>query len=331
MSDAYTRNQPLFARLHAHVRSLPDVPKSFLGKYELMADPPRGRLRLELLEYELALAGCDPRGRVVLDAGCGTGLYSVMFAMLGASRVEAIDFFPRNVDFLATVAREFQLPITPKLRDVSKTELPDGSVGLVYCVEAISHFHDWQKFLDEAVRVLGPGGHIVIGDGNNGANPRVRRGIYEFWQESETGPFTAERYPQGKNLPYLFRRWAIIRREFPPASDEEVFQLALRTSEFGGAELIAECRRLLESGSLPERSYRFGQSQHRPEDGQRNEEPLDPREIAAYLRSRGLRAQARAHFGFGRHPLLPLVNRVAGALGDLPLRFADRYLVFGAK
>ena len=37
--DAYAANQPLFARLHTHVRGLPDVPKSFAGKYELMADP----------------------------------------------------------------------------------------------------------------------------------------------------------------------------------------------------------------------------------------------------------------------------------------------------
>lgn len=331
MVDAYTQNQPLFAKLHAHVRSLPDVPKSFAGKYELMADPARGRLRLELLQYELEVAGCDVRGQVVLDAGCGTGLYSVMFTMLGASKVEAVDFFPRNVDFLSTVAREFQLPIEPRLRDVSRTELPAGSVGLVYCVEAISHFHDWKLFLDEAARVLKPGGHIVIGDGNNGANPLIRRAIHDFWLKSETGPFKVGNNPPSKNLPYLIRRCMIIRRSFPDASDTDVFQLALRTSEFGGEDLITECRRYFQSGILPTGEYRYGQSQCRPEDGQRNEEPLDPREIAEYLGTRGLRARARAHFGYGRHPLLPVINQVAAWFGDLPLRFADRYLVFATK
>ena len=331
MADAYAQNQPLFARLHAHVRSLPDVPGSFAGKYELMADPVRGRRRLELLQYELEVAGCDVRGQVVLDAGCGTGLYSVMFAMLGASKVEAVDFFPRNVDFLSTVASEFQLPIEPRLRDVSRTGLPADSVGLVYCVEAISHFHDWKLFLDEAARVLMPGGHIIIGDGNNGANPAIRRAIHDFWLESETGPFTVASNPPSKNLPYLIRRCMIIRRTFPEATDEEVFQLALRTSEFGGEELINECRRYFETGSLPASEYRYRQSQRRPEDGQRNEEPLDPRVIADYLRSRGLRSRARAHFGHGRHPLLPAINQAAAWLGDLPLRFADRYLVFGTK
>lgn len=331
MSDAYAEHQPLLERLHAHVRSLPDVPPPFVGKYELMADPARGRRRLALLQYELALAGCDPRGKVVLDAGAGTGLYSVMFALLGAARVEAVDFFPRNVDLLAAVAREFRLPIEPRLCDVSRTGLPDGGVGLVYCVEAISHFHDWKAFLDEAARVLAPGGAIVIGDGNNGANPSIRRGIHDFWMESETGPFTVDRYPPGRNLPYLFRRWAMIRHAFPEASDEDVFQLGLRTSASGGEDLVAECRRYFGSGRLPGQPYRRGQSQRRPEDGQRNEEPLDPREIAAALRSRGLRARARAHFGFGRHPLLPAINRVASWFGPLPLRFADRYLVLATK
>lgn len=331
MADAYAENQPLFSRLHEHVRSLPDVPTSFAAKYELMADPQRGRRRFELLQYEMEVAGCDVRGRVVLDAGCGTGLYSVMFAMLGAARVEAVDFFPRNVEFLSRLAREFRLPIEPRLSDVSRTGLPAASVGLVYCVEAISHFHDWKLFLDEAARVMQPGGHLVIGDGNNGANPTIRRAIYDFWMESETGPFTTEAYPPSRNLPYLVRRMLMIRKAFPEASDEDVFQLALRTSEYGGDDLLRECRRYLETGTLPLRGYRYGQSQRRPEDGQRNEEPLDPREIADYLRGRGLEARPRAHFGYGRHPLLPVLNQAATWFGDLPLRFAERYLVLASK
>ena len=229
------------------------------------------------------------------------------------------------------MAKEFSLPIYPRLADIANTGLEPNTVGLIYCTEAISHFHEWKAFLDEAARVLKPGGHMIIADGNNGANPKILQQIERFWEESEVGPFTPERFRPGQNLPYLFRRWMIIRREFPNATDDQVFQLGLCTSELGGNDLVEACRRYFESGEMPGVGYRYGQSQRRPEDGQRNEEPLDPREIAAYLRTRGLRARARAHFGFSRNPLLPAVNQIASWFGTLPLRFADRYLVIATK
>jgi ubiquinone/menaquinone biosynthesis C-methylase UbiE len=331
LADSYPQHAPLLGRINAFVSALPGVPPAFVGKYQLLADPPRGGKRMRLLQYELEVAGCDPRGQIVLDAGAGTGLYSVMFALLGAQRVEAIDFFPQNIEYLDRVAKEFSLPIHARRADIANTGLEPNTVGLVYCTEAISHFHQWQAFLDETARVLKPGGHVIIADGNNGANPTILRHIQRFWEESETGPFTTARFRPGQNLPYLFRRWMIIKREFPNATDEQVFQLGLHTSDRGGSELVDACRRYLESGQLPGEGYRHGQSQRRPEDGQRNEEPLDPRDIAAYLRSRGLRARARAHFGFGRNPLLPAVNQVASWFGSMPLRIADRYLVIATK
>jgi SAM-dependent methyltransferase len=331
LADAHAQHQSLLSSIHDYVRALPDVPDTFVAKYALLADPDRGGKRLRLLQYEMEVAGHDPRGQVVLDAGCGTGLYSVMFALLGASKVEGIDFFPANVEFLNALAKRFSLPIEARMRDIADTLLTSESVGLVYCTEAISHFHDWAAFLDESARVLARGGRIVIADGNNGANPKLKRHIHDFWLESETGPFTADRFRPGKNLPYLFRRWMILRREFPRATDEQVFQLGLQTSDLGGEELIEAGRLALADGGMPGRIYRYGQSQRRPEDGQRNEEPLDPREIAARLRTRGLKARALAHFGFSRSPLLPVVNRIAAAIGEFPLRFADRYLVIAAK
>ena len=331
MADTYTQHETALARVAAFVEALPGVSPHFAGKYRMLADPVRGRQRLRLLEYELEIARFQPRGEVVLDAGAGTGLYSVLFALLGAARVEAIDFFPQNVEFLERLAKEFALPIAPRLADIAHTGLADGSVGLVYCTEAISHFHCWQAFLDEAARLIRPGGRVLIADGNNGANPAILRAIHRFWDASERGPFSSADFPAGRNLPYLFRRWMIIRRTFPDATDEQVFQLGLRTSDRGGAELIEACRSYFATGELPGGGYRYGQSQHRPEDGQRNEEPLDPRAIAGYLRGRGLRAVARAHFGFNRSPLLPAMNRAASLLGTLPLRFSERYLVIATK
>ena len=331
MDDLYSRLEPRLRELRDFVVALPGAPESFVRKYEVLADPRLGRKRLQLLQYELEVAKFDVKGHVVLDAGAGTGLYSVLFAFMGAARVEAIDFFPQNVEFLRKLADEFDLAIAPRKADIANTGLPDGSVGFIYCTEAISHFRDWGAFLDESARVLKGGGRIVIADGNNGANPRIVHGIHDFWEESEVGPFTAARFPRGKNLPYIFRRWRLIARHFPQATDDEVFHLGLLTANRGGEDLMEACRGYFDHGVWPAGSYARGVSQHRPEDGQRNEEPIDPDAIVRRLRTRGLEAHARAHFGFSANPLLPMLNEVASRLGRVPLTLADRYLVIASR
>ena len=87
----------------------------------------------------------------------------------------------------------------------------------------------------------------------------------------------------------------------------------------------------LRTGRLPEGSYRWGQSQRRPEDGQRNEEPVDPREVVVQLRSHGVEARARPHFGYNRSRYLGFANQAAARFGDFSLRFCGCYLVIGTK
>ena len=63
----------------------------------------------------------------------------------------------------------------------------DGSFDLVLSVEAISHYRDVGAFIGEAARVLRTGGTLLLSDGNNGRNPRIRRATHALWEEFETG------------------------------------------------------------------------------------------------------------------------------------------------
>lgn len=96
---------------------------------------------------------------VALDAACGTGRHTAYLASLG-HQVIGVDSSP---DMLA-VARE-KLP-RAELHEADLHDLPvnDDSVDLVVCAIALTHVPDLERALVEFVRVLRPGGHLVISD-----------------------------------------------------------------------------------------------------------------------------------------------------------------------
>ena len=96
---------------------------------------------------------------VALDAACGTGRHSAYLAALG-HEVIGVDSSPAMLER----ARE-KVPGAEFLEgDLLELPLPDGSVDLAVCAIALSHVADLDRALAELVRVLRPGGHLVISD-----------------------------------------------------------------------------------------------------------------------------------------------------------------------
>lgn len=316
-----------FAAIRTALSGIGPADDYFRRRHRRMADPYHGPRLRALMRYEIGLAGVPIAGADVLDAGCGPGIYAVALAALGARRVLAIDRFPHHVDALAELARRAQLPIEVRDDDAARVNAPDASFDLIYCREAISHFADWAGFVHECVRLLRPRGAVVVSDGNNGANLLVRRRIRAAWLRSERGPFDPATFPPERPLPYLFRRWMMIRRELPGLPDEQLFRLGMHTTTLGGRDLREALRRYAESGHAPSLEYRPGMSVRRPEDGQRDEEPIDPRELARRWRASGLDARVHPHFGFGRGSWLRAVNALARPLAPLAVHVAPAYIV----
>lgn len=94
-----------------------------------------------------------------LDAACGTGRHSRHLAALGHS-VTGIDLSP---DMLGR-ARENVPSGRFVLGDVTAVPLPDATVDTVVCGLALAHVDDLRSTLSELVRVLKPGGHLVLSD-----------------------------------------------------------------------------------------------------------------------------------------------------------------------
>ena len=97
----------------------------------------------------------------ILDVACG----------LGASTRRLLESYPpENITAInisaaqVARARENAPGATVLQMDAAKLDFPDNSFDAVLCVEAAFHFNTRDAFLREALRVLKPGGSLVLSD-----------------------------------------------------------------------------------------------------------------------------------------------------------------------
>lgn len=111
--------------------------------------------RLEVVFDEL-LGGVDLRGRLVLDAGCGTGEFSRVARARGA-RVVSVDIGPR----LLSVARGKGIEQVAAA-DVARLPFADGTFDVVLSSECIEHTPSPRASMLELARVLRAGGRLAV-------------------------------------------------------------------------------------------------------------------------------------------------------------------------
>ena len=272
------------------------------------------------------------RGRVVVDGGSGFGMVSNLLAAWGAERVWSVEVHEPMVLSHARVNAahfpELAGRVVPIRADVARLPLPAASVDIVMSIEAVSHYYDVDAFLDECVRVLRPGGWVVISGGNNGANPRIRTQTEELWERFEHGPmgmFGEHEVPE----PMVSWRERVIRDRFPGLAPAVVSALAERTSGMDRTHIIDVVGTHLAGGAPPDSRYRRGQCPREPEWGYYLEQVFDPRDLAARLSRRGFAARALPHFGGSANELVDRVNRLLRLLPTF--RWARGYRVAARK
>lgn len=100
----------------------------------------------------------------IADLGAGEGLLSQLLARR-AKQVWCIDNSPRMVEVGTELAQKNGLDnLAYKLGDIEKVPLPDKSVDLAILSQALHHAQHPQTAVNEAFRILKPGGQLFVLD-----------------------------------------------------------------------------------------------------------------------------------------------------------------------
>ncbi len=131
------------------------------SSYDDWYETPLGRFA-DRVETELAFDLFNFRqGDLVLDAGCGTGNFSLKLARKGAW-VVGVDIAPGMLSLAREkAAREQQ--VTFKEMDLYSLGYPPDYFDGIVSMAAFEFIHEPQKAFAELMRVLKPGGQLLIG------------------------------------------------------------------------------------------------------------------------------------------------------------------------
>lgn len=100
----------------------------------------------------------------IADLGAGEGLISQLLANR-AEQVICVDNSPKMVEFGSELAEKNGFGnLSYKLGDIEEVPLKDDSVDLALLSQALHHAQHPQKAVEEAYRILKPGGQLIIID-----------------------------------------------------------------------------------------------------------------------------------------------------------------------
>jgi MPBQ/MSBQ methyltransferase len=121
-----------------------------------------------------------PAGSRVLDVGCGIGGSARILARDYGFEVLGISISPAQIKR----AQELTPPglnCRFSVMDALDLDLPEASVDAVWSVEACPHMPDKQRYADELLRVLRPGGLLAVADWNRRDPSDGPMGRFERW------------------------------------------------------------------------------------------------------------------------------------------------------
>jgi ubiquinone/menaquinone biosynthesis C-methylase UbiE len=192
----------------------------------------------------VAVAGRDgwPYGRA-LEIGAGTGFFSLNLRQAGVlSEVSVSDLSPGMVEAAQANARRLGFEVEGRVGDAEHLPYDDDEFDLVVGHAVIHHIPDVELAFREMLRVLRPGGRLVI------AGEPTRVGD---WYARRLGRLTWAATTRVTRLPALRDRWARAQEELDESSRAAALESVVDLHTFDPDQLA---RMALRAGAVDVRT-----------------------------------------------------------------------------
>jgi len=116
-----------------------------------------------LKHWQIFFTDQDVEDKYVLDAGCGTGIFSLIFSKKGAKKVEGIDISEGSLDKALSLKKKFKIQnIDFKREDMLQISFKDKTFDIVWAWGSIHHTTAPLKAVEELIRVLKRDGSLLL-------------------------------------------------------------------------------------------------------------------------------------------------------------------------
>lgn len=130
--------------------------------YWTLGNETKEQAQIQLVDHLAHLAEI-PAGATVLDVGCGFGASSIYLAQKFRVQATGITISPVQVDIANRAANKARASAEFLCMDAEAMAF-DDQFDVIWSVESISHYRDFEKFFASAARLLKPGGSMAITD-----------------------------------------------------------------------------------------------------------------------------------------------------------------------
>ncbi|SRR5579883_1852933 len=103
-----------------------------------------------------------PNGATILDVGCGMGGSSIFLAEKYQANVTGITLSQKQASIARAQAAKLNNVIFKVEDALALPSIPDNSIDIVWSLESCEQFFDKELFIQQAYRVLKPGGKLML-------------------------------------------------------------------------------------------------------------------------------------------------------------------------